>query len=86
MKDWLASNFIRIGAIALVVDLLNRFYFQVGMGMLVEASALRGDTISETTRYAHVSTGLDLLTALLWGLFTLGFAIRVLKEFARSRH
>ncbi|MDQ6437085.1 hypothetical protein RB623_23785 [Mesorhizobium sp. LHD-90] len=83
MSAWLQQNFIRVGIIALVVDLSSRFYFQVGMSWLTEKAIESGWTFDQTTKLAHVSTALDLTATLLWGLFTLGFAIRVLSELRR---
>lgn len=83
MRNWLSGNFLKIGVMALIVDLLNRFYFQIVMTWLTEAAGQRGATFFETMIYARVSTVLDLLATLLWGLFTLGFAVRVLDEFGK---
>ena len=83
MTDWLSSNFLRIGIAGLAADLLSRFYSQVGMTWLVDAALARGATFSETAVYAHMSTTLDLLATLLWWLFSLGFAVRVVSMLGR---
>lgn len=80
MADWLKVNFLRVGVIALVVDLISRFYTQIGMSWLSEIAAARGATFAETLVYARAATVLDILATLLWGLFTLGFAMRVIGE------
>jgi hypothetical protein len=85
MATWLADNFLRVGVIALVMDQISRFYFQIGMNWLTEAAAGRGATLAETMIYARVATALDMAASLLWWLFTLGFAMRVLRELRERR-
>lgn len=83
MGEWLKRNFIRIGAVALCTELISRFYFQVGIGWL-SGYALRADwDIGAVDVIPHISTALDLVATLFWGLFSLGFALRMLAEFTR---
>jgi len=77
MADWLKQNFLRVGVMALAADLFALLYNRVILGWLREARGLAGATFAELMSYAYVATALDFVATLLWGLFTLGFAIRV---------
>ncbi|MGB6119561.1 MAG: hypothetical protein WBF87_15200 [Mesorhizobium sp.] len=82
---WLAKNFLKVGIAALATDLTSRFYYQVGMNWLLMKASERSDRTEDFTIYPQISTMLDLLTSFFWGLFSLGFALRVLSEFVRLR-
>jgi hypothetical protein len=83
MGAWLQQNFIRVGAVALFTDLTSRFYFQVGMSWITQHALAAGWTFEQADKIAHVSTALDLTATFLWGLFSLGFAARVIAELRR---
>ena len=84
MREWLEQNFIRVGVIALVVDALTRFYAQIGLDWLREHALNAEWTFDQVLKLTYVSTAMDIAASVLWGLFSLGFACRVLAEFRRQ--
>ncbi|WP_394888144.1 hypothetical protein ACG873_23655 [Mesorhizobium sp. AaZ16] len=85
MRGWLQTNFLRIGVVALVVDAIARFYAQIGMQWITDVGLGLNLTFDQTLRFAHAVTVLDIAASMLWGLFSLGFACRVLQELTRGK-
>ena len=85
MAEWLRQNFLRVGVIAIVMDVISRFYIQIGLSWISQVSSTQEWSFARTLLLGYFGTALDMLSSLLWGLFSLGFAMRVIAELsARS--
>jgi len=84
MWAWLRTNFLKLGVVALVVDVISRFYAQIGMQWISEAASGLSLTFDQTIRFAYLVTVFDIAASLLWGLFSLGFASKVLTLLSRD--
>ncbi|SFT39068.1 hypothetical protein [Mesorhizobium sp. YR577] len=78
MWAWLRTNFLKLGVVALVVDVISRFYAQIGMQWISDAASGLNLT------FAYLVTLFDIAASLLWGLFSLGFASKVLTVLNRD--
>ncbi len=84
LRKWLSHSVVGLGIAALFLEILNKLYFQVGIGYLSKAAIDLRWTFAESEWVAHASTSLDIIASIAAWLFSFGFLFRIIDLFEKK--